>query len=243
MILNFFKGLYKEDEREGPGVLSYHDGTQDVGLWKGEKLVKLCTAYPDAFTMENHKELDFNPEEHVLYLNTDDSEDGEIENESDEIFDYLPDSQYTERVTDLYSDSLDPRSLAINREEFDKEFFRHLGQEKNDQNEKVLAWNRTPSIVSLQKHVMKHTKSQSNASFKVDQILKGDRAKFKSKGPLEKASEELLEASAVGDMQKVEDLLTGGKVHPDVADSSGHTSLIGAAVRSKYRIYSNKLFR
>jgi hypothetical protein len=33
--------LYKEDEREGPGVLSYHDGTQDVGLWKGEKLVKL----------------------------------------------------------------------------------------------------------------------------------------------------------------------------------------------------------
>jgi ankyrin repeat protein len=50
--------------------------------------------------------------------------------------------------------------------------------------------------------------------------------------------EELLEASAVGDMQKVEDLLTGGKVHPDVADSSGHTSLIGAAVRSKYRIYS-----
>jgi len=156
--LLFFQGLYKEDEREGPGVLSYHDGTQDVGLWKGEKLVKLCTAYPDAFTMENHKELDFNPEEHVLYLNTDDSEDAEIENESDEIFDYLPDSQYTERVTDLYSDSLDPRSLAINREEFDKEFFRHLGQEKNDQNEKVLAWNRTPSIVSLQKHVMKHKK-------------------------------------------------------------------------------------
>jgi hypothetical protein len=83
--------------------------------------------------------------------------------------------------------------------------------EKNDQNEKVLAWNRTPSIVSLQKHVMKHTKSQSNVSFKVDHILKGDRTKFKSKGPLEKASEELLEASAVGDMQKVEDLLTGGK--------------------------------
>jgi hypothetical protein len=113
-------------------------------------LITTCNRYqqyPDAFTMENHKELDFNPEEHVLYLNTDDSEDGEIENESDEIFDYLPDSQYTERVTDLYSDSLDPRSLAINREEFDKEFFRHLGQEKNDQNEKVLAWNRTPSIV------------------------------------------------------------------------------------------------
>ncbi|XP_052104362.1 ankyrin repeat and MYND domain-containing protein 1-like isoform X1 [Mytilus californianus] len=228
---NKFEGLYKEDEREGPGVLTYHDGKQDVGLWKGEKLVKLCTANSDAFTMDNHKELDFNPEEHVMYLNTDELTDNADTARSEDILELLPDSQITERVTDLYSDSLDPRSLAINREEFDKEYFRQLGQEKNDKNEKVLAWNRTPSVINLQKHVLKHKGSQNTVSFKVDQVLKGERSKFKvSKGPLETASEELLGAAAKGDLQKVEDLLTGGKVHPDVADNSGHTALIGAAV-------------
>lgn len=231
-----FQGLYKEDEREGPGVLTYPDGKQDVGLWKGERLLKLCTANAEAFTMDNHKELDFNPQEHIMYLNNEDSPEEEDDNASVDILDHVPESEITDRVTDLYSDSLDPRSLAINREEFDKEFFRHIGQEKNDKNEKVLAWNRTPSIINLQKHVLKHNFSQTTVSFNVERVLKGDRSKFKAKGPLELASEELLTAAANGDLSKVEDLLTGGKVHPDVADSTGHTALIGAAVSYINRI-------
>jgi len=36
--------LYKDGERLGPGVRTYVDGTCDVGLWRRERLIKLCTA-------------------------------------------------------------------------------------------------------------------------------------------------------------------------------------------------------
>ena len=70
--------MYKSDEREGPGVFSYPDGSQDVGLWHREKLVKLCEAIPGAFTMKDHAEFDYSPDDVKKYINPQ-----EIQNQTD----------------------------------------------------------------------------------------------------------------------------------------------------------------
>ena len=50
------------------------------------------------------------------------------------------------------------------------------------------------------------------------------------RGPCEEASEELLRASGEGDRFRVTELLEQGRVHVDVADKTGFTSLLAASV-------------
>ena len=215
--------------------MTYADGSQDVGLWHGEKLVKICSAIPGAFTMKNHPEFDFNPDEHLLHINDDEPAERstwlpnrlspfqEIESFDNDL-DSVP-----EKVTQIFNVSLDPRSLGINKDLFDKEFFQTDGTDKQD-SEKIVAWNKTPSMIHMQKHVHKHKGNEQVVSFDVNKIFNGERSKFKNKGQLETASEELLTAAMQGNVKVVEDLLTSGKVLADVADKNGHTALIGATV-------------
>ena len=185
--------------------------------------------------MKTHKEFDFNPEEHVQYISMEQEKPASPSKMmSPDIFDYLPESQVTEKVTDLYNEMLDPRSLAVNKEEFEKEFFKDFESEKSDKDEKFAAWNRTPSMMDMQRHIYKHKQNKQTVKFDVQKLLTGDRSKFKEKGPLETASEDLIVAATNGDSKKVEDLLTVGKVHPDVADVNGHTALIAATVRPHF---------
>ncbi|XP_014283610.1 ankyrin repeat and MYND domain-containing protein 1 [Halyomorpha halys] len=39
----YFAGLFKYDKPFGPGVLTYANGKQDVGIWSGSQLYRLCT--------------------------------------------------------------------------------------------------------------------------------------------------------------------------------------------------------
>ena len=218
--------------------MTYADGFQDVGLWHGEKLVKICSTIPGAFTMKNHPEFDFNPDEHLLHINNDDEVIEKPKQQSDRLspFDDFIDESFDnefepvpEKVSEIFNISLDPRSLAINKDLFDKEFFGKGETDKQD-SEKIVVWNKTPSIIEMQKHVHKHKGNEGVVSFDVNGIIKGDRGKFKEKGSLESASEQLLVAATQGNVKVVEDLLTSGKVSADVADKNGHTPLIGATV-------------
>ncbi|KAI4455822.1 ankyrin repeat and mynd domain protein 1 [Holotrichia oblita] len=40
---DYFEGLFKHNKRFGPGVYTYPDGSQNVGLWYGSQLIKLST--------------------------------------------------------------------------------------------------------------------------------------------------------------------------------------------------------
>lgn len=50
------QGLYHSDQRFGPGVISYPDGCKDVGLWVGGRLLKLCAAVEEGFSLKNFPE-------------------------------------------------------------------------------------------------------------------------------------------------------------------------------------------
>lgn len=51
--LSSTQGLYHADQRFGPGVISYPDGREDVGLWLGESLLQLCASVEKGFSLRN----------------------------------------------------------------------------------------------------------------------------------------------------------------------------------------------
>ena len=55
-------------------------------------------------------------------------------------------------------------------------------------------------------------------------------------GPLQLLSERFIAAAARGDVDAVTELLDGGLVSPDVADSTGLTAIFAAAVRVAYSV-------
>lgn len=181
-----------------------------------------------------HPQFEYKPEEHMTYIDmtSENQSLAPIENilHPPPALNYQPSLNLTQRVNELYSESLDPRSLAINRETFDHEFFKDMIKSKKNKQDQVKAWNATPAMILLQKHTLKHDVGKAGFDLNVDAIMNFDRTKFKAKGPLEKQSEELLEAAGSGDVGKVEILLNSGTVHPDVSDRQGHTALIGATV-------------
>lgn len=99
--------------------------------------------------------------------------------------------------------------------------------------------NNTPSLQDFEgSSDMELSKvlSQIPSSFSYLDILEGVRGNKGSKGPVERVSEELLKSSAAGDCFKVRSLIESGKVHVDVADKTGYTALLAAAVSISYEV-------
>ncbi|XP_070173269.1 ankyrin repeat and MYND domain-containing protein 1-like isoform X2 [Littorina saxatilis] len=227
-----FEGLYKDDEREGPGVLTYKDGSQDVGLWHGERLLKILTPVPNAFTMADHPQFEYYPEDMTVPVEPKPDRIQSVKNvlEPPAMFNYSPEVKVADRISELYSEDLDPRSLAVNRQAFDEEFFKDIPLSEEPEPLTLKVWNKSPMLVNIQMHIHEHRRAANSVGFNVEKVLKFDRSGFKSRGPLEQASEELIKMAAAGNFLRVEELLNSGTVHPDVADKEGHTALIGATV-------------
>lgn len=69
-----------------------------------------------------------------------------------------------------------------------------------------------------------------NVDWDVAAVLALNRDSFGPKGPLEVSSEILIQQATRGELQEVSQILQMSCVHPDVADSEGHTALIAATV-------------
>lgn len=178
--------------------------------------------------MTHHPEFGCNFDEHVTYL-----EDQEVSLSASQNNGLGTDveAHISEKMLHFYNDTLDHRSFAVNRELFDKEFFKEReSNAREPQPEKHVLWNKSPSMIDLQRHVLDHQFGEGSVSFDVGRILAGDRSKFHGKGPLEMASERLLMASMSGNHKAVLDLLDKENVHVNVCDKHGHTPLIGAVV-------------
>ncbi|XP_074657682.1 ankyrin repeat and MYND domain-containing protein 1-like isoform X2 [Tubulanus polymorphus] len=140
----------------------------------------------------------------------------------------------------IFSETLDPRSAAIDRKIFDTEYFKQntmssedlaADEQQQQQQQPVKILNKTPSCVEIQKHVLKHDSFSGDCSFDVAAIMRGDRSGFSGeRGAIELASEQLIQASMNGDLTLVAAILNERKAFVDVADKNGFTSLIAASV-------------
>ncbi|XP_028259760.1 ankyrin repeat and MYND domain-containing protein 1 [Parambassis ranga] len=223
-----FQGLYRSDQRFGPGVFTYPDGHQDVGLWLGERLLKLCTCVEEGFSLTSLPE-------YAAYMGPPDSlTHSEVDLDGD-----LPSDFILPPGMGRYSTDGDHLPIPPgHRRALDQHFFGELWQPDANSYQ---GYKRDPLSTQLlqarmQAHIHKHRLQAENVGWDVAAVLCLNRQGFGPKGPLEVSSELLIQHSFRGDLQAVSQILQTRSVHPDVADLRGHTALIAATVNCQNNV-------
>ena len=155
-------------------------GHQDIGIWKGSLLIKLCSVIRNAFSYRffmNH------------HINAGDN--------GDDIYDEI---EITKNVAKTKSGKSSPKR-----------------KEPIAENEAENTAENTATKRALK-------------MFPLNDILNGTRPTNNLKGPIEAASEDLLNACSNGDLELAREILREGRAHPDVCDKNGYFSILGAAV-------------
>ncbi|KAE8293896.1 Ankyrin repeat and MYND domain-containing protein 1 [Larimichthys crocea] len=232
-----FQGLYHTDQRFGPGVVSYPDGRKDVGLWLGERLLKLCASVEEGFSLKRFPEYAayMDPTTTTIQpptsaLQTEARTDSKVDTDrnllSDENF-ILPPG--------IESYSTDGEHLPLppgRRRELDQHFYGELWEPDTYQHQGCERdpLSTLPLQARMQAHIHKHRLQAENVGWDVAAVITLNRESFGPKGPLEVSSELLIQHASRGELHAVSQILQTGLVHPDVADSQGHTALIAATV-------------
>ncbi|XP_028935136.1 ankyrin repeat and MYND domain-containing protein 1 isoform X2 [Ornithorhynchus anatinus] len=232
-----FKGLYKADERFGPGVETYPDDREDVGLWFRNHLIKLCTEIPDHFSILDYPEYTDFLEDDSIKVTRFEKEFSKWElNEEKDPFWYnykqlLLDDNFTfPKEISFYSTDNDNLPMTCSfRKDLDSHFFVNEN-DTYDEEEEARLINRTPLMVKMQKHIYKFRHKQDHTGFNINSILSGNRTDFGPQGPKELTSELMITKAAEGDFERVYEILRDNLAHPDVADKIGYTALAAASV-------------
>ncbi|XP_074524547.1 ankyrin repeat and MYND domain-containing protein 1 [Halichoeres trimaculatus] len=234
-----FQGLYHVDQRFGPGVFTDPDGCEDVGLWLGEQLIKFCTSVEESFSLKSFPEYATNMDP---ANNTDlitQPSTGQLLPEAkthcklhtegdlpDEVFILPPEIE-------IYSTDGDHLPLPPSRRrELDQQFYGELWEPDAYLHQGYARdpLSTLPLQSRMQTHIHKHRQQAKLVDWDVAAVLSLNRESFGPKGSLEVNSELLIQHASHGNLQAVMQILQTGLVHPDVADSQGHTALIAATV-------------
>ncbi|XP_008404500.1 ankyrin repeat and MYND domain-containing protein 1 isoform X2 [Poecilia reticulata] len=220
-----FQGLYHSDHRFGPGVLTYPDGYQDVGLWIGQRLLKLCSSLEEGFSLLNFPDyaafMRSSHREH-FFIKSDVDEDLL----SDESFIYPP-------GIERYSTDGDHLPLPPGRKrELDQVFH---GEKWEPDARPYRGYKRDPFSafpvhIRMKANIREHRLQTETVDWNVTGVLSLNGDSFALKGPLEVNSELLIQHSFRGELRAVSQILQNGAVYPDVADARGQTALIAATV-------------
>ncbi|XP_043434300.1 ankyrin repeat and MYND domain-containing protein 1 isoform X5 [Prionailurus bengalensis] len=233
-----FQGLYKADQRFGPGVETYPDGRQDVGLWVREHLIKLCTEVPRSFSIHNYPEysgfLTHSPAR--LSLSDEEKVDWDQPEGQDPFFyDYkrflLNDDLTLPPEMHIYStdNSHLPMTCSF-RKELDAQIFLNDIPPSAEDEEPWFIKNETPLMVKIQKQTYKYRNKKAHTSWNMGAILEGDRSGFAHHGPKEQLSKEMILRAEEGDYDWVYRILRDDLASADVADAKGYTVLAAATV-------------
>ena len=260
-----FKGLYKENERCGPGVFTYEDGCEDCGIWKREHLMKICTSVRDAFSIIDFPEFEYEPKEHEMLLSSNDItpllaaersvqsgfDEPVLIRSSTELSTNMKGVRFDDAiieniVSDLYSNrlpSVDSRNLIYDQSQFEAAYFAdfYKGDGKEMDVMSAVALNKTPALVAMQRHVLRHHFWEESQEFDPQKMMVGDRSQMGQKGPVEKASEMLLFGALQGDNDLVLKILRLKACYVDVMDRDGNTAVHLAAINGHSEVLNTLL--
>ncbi|XP_074045585.1 ankyrin repeat and MYND domain-containing protein 1 isoform X2 [Macrotis lagotis] len=232
-----FQGLYKADERFGPGIESYAEGHQDVGWWYRQHIIKLCTEVPGSFTILNYPEyipfLSFDAVK--VSLSEKDLTRWDLNEEKDPFFyDYkkfLEDDNLT-LLPEMHVYSTNVEHLPMttsNKKDFDLFFSMPKFSIFDDEDEPWFVMNQTPLLLKMQEHAYKFRFSQNPYS-RINDIINGNRSNFEQQGPKERIAKELIMKAGKGDCDRVYEILRDDLALADVGDGKGFTALAGASI-------------
>ncbi|KAG8508293.1 Ankyrin repeat and MYND domain-containing protein 1 [Galemys pyrenaicus] len=238
--------MYRADERFGPGVETYPDGHQDVGLWFRDHLIQLCTEVPGAFSIRSYPEFeDFltQPSARVSLAEDRVLGWGPSEEQDPLFYEYkrflLSDGLTLPPELSLYSTDSGHLPLTRSlRRDLDARIFLNCTPPFVEDGEAWLVKNETPLLRRMQEHAYRFRNKRAHSSWRMDTVLAGDRSDFGPSGPKERLSEELILRAGEGDYRWVRGVLRDNLVSPDVADARGYTALASAAVHSHRSVVS-----
>ncbi|XP_029417501.1 ankyrin repeat and MYND domain-containing protein 1 isoform X5 [Nannospalax galili] len=239
-----FQGLYKADQRFGPGIETYSDGSQDVGLWFREHLLKLGTEAPKSFSLLNYPEFSAfltDSRERISLSDEEKVEWGPPEEQDPFSYDYkkflLNDDLTLPPEMHIYStnNSHLPMTGSL-RKELDARIFMNEIPPFIEDGEPWFITNETPLLIKIQKQTYKFRNKRAHTRWNIPAILEGNRSSFGPSGPKEQLSKEMILKAEEGDYDCVYGILRDNLAYADVADSKGYTVLAAAAVHSHHDI-------
>ncbi|TNN53088.1 Ankyrin repeat and MYND domain-containing protein 1 [Liparis tanakae] len=236
-----FQGLYHTDQRFGPGVVGHPDGREDVGLWLGERLLRLCTSVEEGFSLKNFPEYAAYMDPAVITMSMTQVQpptgvlqsEARADSEVDTDRDLLSDDFILPPGMESYSTDGDHLPLPPGRrKELDQHFDGELWEPDaySYQGYKRDPLATLPLQPRMLAHMHKHRLHAGLVGWDVASVLALNRDSFGPKGPLEVSSELLIQHAARGELQTVSQILQTGLVHCDVTDSRGHSAMIAATV-------------
>ncbi|XP_073073934.1 ankyrin repeat and MYND domain-containing protein 1 [Manis javanica] len=243
---SLFQGLYKADRRFGPGIETYPDGSQDVGLWFREHLIKLCTEVPGSFSMSNFPEFSGFLMRCPARISLSDEEkmEWDLHEEQDPFFYDYKRFLLNDDLTlppEIYVYSTDSGHLPMTcsfREDLDARVFLDDTPPLAEDRQPWLIQNETPLMVRIQKQTYKFRNKKAHDSWNMGAILVGNRSSFARCGPKERLSQEMILRAEEGACDWIHGVLRDNLASPDVADAKGYTVLAAAAVHGHTDVIS-----
>ncbi|UJR10778.1 hypothetical protein I4U23_014965 [Adineta vaga] len=238
-----FKGLYRHDERFGPGVLTYQSSEYaDVGFWFSNDLIRLLYPHP-TLNLSIHI-TDKKPRSEASHILSAWYSPHQLLSslpDLDFILDKKPSTLLCKNMEDKTSLSFTQyliehanqvqEVLRDRRAQLDA--YTSNFQDENTSKEMIfnerIADISTPNETDEQRQLFYHTNRflplKQQATFLVDDILSNTRSAFPEPGPLEKSSLFLFELAYNGETKQIRDLLMHTSTYVDVCDSRGLTAL------------------
>ncbi|KAM3930789.1 ankyrin repeat and MYND domain-containing protein 1 [Leptodactylus fuscus] len=236
-----YQGLYKADSRFGPGIETYSDGCQDVGIWMGHHLFRLCTLVPGSVTISSFPEFcpQFNEDLRTTKYDSSELPERQLEDPFEFRYKILLEEDSFTLPDKIYSYSLDTDHLPITRSqhtEFDSHFYRDSNIQEESDNCTSDSVHTAGNLRDVYLHVIKHRNTPEHFEWQMCSVMRNEREKFGPKGPRECSAERLIEMAGLGDLETVSTILRHDLAHVDVSDSSGLTALHAATVNGHNNI-------